>query len=459
MSLAVAPSKEKAVFKGAARVGVRGKLVGGVAAGASLMAVVLGGTVFNIAKIESTLQGLIARGDSSLHPVAAAAGQAEMFALVGGVAGTLVAMAVVGWQAAGIRKTLVSAVVQAQEMTQGNYVRQKVPQPKRRDETGDLLRALAALREGTRTLVAGVKDVAEEVATSAEVVGATAGEIARSAAGLSGSASGVAEAVETQQATVQQTVRALEDLRQAIEVARESAKNTTELVAGLETRREEGRQAIDEARRQSERIAEHIAVNRERSGRMRDRANEVAQALQVIREIADQTKLLALNAAIEAARAGEAGKGFAVVADEVRKLSEQSDASAQQIEPLLAAIQDEAALSVDGTEGTQASMIRGQSAMQRCVSAFGGISDAMDEVREESERVQHAALTMADRALEVGGAMDSVSRLAAEVAQGAAAVSAAAREQTVSTGEMAANGSGIANHARALREATGVFQL
>lgn len=65
------------------------------------------------------------------------------------------------------------------------------------------------------------------------------------------------------------------------------------------------------------------------------KVQETSEVLELIKRVAQQTKLLSFNAAIEAGRAGDAGKGFAVVAGEIRTLSDESQRSAASIDAIL----------------------------------------------------------------------------------------------------------------------------
>lgn len=63
-------------------------------------------------------------------------------------------------------------------------------------------------------------------------------------------------------------------------------------------------------------------------------AHQIFEVSNLIKSIADSTKMLGLNASIEAARAGNAGRGFGVVAAEINKLSEQSKNTVPKIKKL-----------------------------------------------------------------------------------------------------------------------------
>lgn len=62
------------------------------------------------------------------------------------------------------------------------------------------------------------------------------------------------------------------------------------------------------------------------------KTKEISKIMDIINNIADQTKLIAFNAALEASSAGEAGKRFGVVAVEIRRLADSVMESTGEIE-------------------------------------------------------------------------------------------------------------------------------
>ncbi|MBE9174904.1 chemotaxis protein [Synechocystis salina LEGE 06155] len=85
-----------------------------------------------------------------------------------------------------------------------------------------------------------------------------------------------------------------------------------------------------------------MATTGEQLEKLDSSTEEIANAINLIRQFAAQTHLLALKASIEAARAGEQGRGFSVIADEVRSLAAQSAEATAAMEALIVTIQSQA---------------------------------------------------------------------------------------------------------------------
>jgi methyl-accepting chemotaxis protein len=155
-----------------------------------------------------------------------------------------------------------------------------------------------------------------------------AGEGVRTGASEIASATGdLSRRTEHQAASLEETAAALDEVSATVAQTAEGAKYARGLIERITT-------AAEHSNREA---AQTVAV----MGAIDGSSRQIGQILSVIDEIAFQTNLLALNAGVEAARAGDAGKGFAVVAQEVRALAQRSADAAKEIKALIATSADQ----------------------------------------------------------------------------------------------------------------------
>lgn len=140
--------------------------------------------------------------------------------------------------------------------------------------------------------------------------------------------------------------------------------------------------------------------NREQANQMRERVAEIFGALELISSVAKQTNMLALNATIEASRAGDSGKGFVVVAQEVKNLAAETQTAAAVIEAQLsrmAETSDVVLASASEAERLAAGFDRNADRIAEAVATQSASSrDIAAALEQAQDRTRDAVAHMAD---------------------------------------------------------------
>jgi methyl-accepting chemotaxis protein len=213
--------------------------------------------------------------------------------LVGAIAALLLGI----FLSLSITRPLAGAVGNADQVAEGDLAHDiNAAFVGRRDEIGDLARALDKMIRSLRELVSTVQSSTANVSSGSQQMSSAAQQMSQGAS--------------EQAASTEEVSASMEEMASTIRQVTDNAGATEGI----------GRKAAKDAEAGAAAVAKAVGAMK-----------EIASKINIIEEIARQTNLLALNAAIEAARAGEAGKGFAVVASEVRKLAERSQTAAGEI--------------------------------------------------------------------------------------------------------------------------------
>ena len=350
-----------------------------------------------------------------------------------------------------IRGALNIMVHVCDKLSSGNFIVRTEPS-QRKDELGDVHRALYDMTLKIGDLLKEVSKTTEQMAAASQQLNSSSMESANAATSVAQSVADAASVVVQQQTAVTNGADSVASISQSVKSISQETEEISQEADQAAKKAEAGNLVVEKSVNQIHSVEEKVRTTARLVDELGARSQEIGAIVDTISDLAGQTNLLALNAAIEAARAGEQGRGFAVVAEEVRKLAEQSATAAQQIADLIGRIQDDTSKAVASMDSDRQAVVQGAESVEGLRQVFeeinGLVIDVAGKIESMSDSIQHVA----DQSSEITNHMEQIDTGAAKVADNMQSISAATEEQSASAQEIASASDSLARQAQDVQE-------
>jgi methyl-accepting chemotaxis protein len=201
----------------------------------------------------------------------------------------------------------------------------------------------------------------------------------------------LAATAEEQSSSVHETTMTMESMTTTSRQISDNTEAVASMVDQTKTLSQKGTTVAQETIQKMQQIYHTNQRFLEDVTALGERSEKIGSVIQIIHDIADQTKLIAFNAALEAVGTKDiAGRRFNVVAGEIRRLADTIISSTREIETNILEIQQSVRELVASSDATTQRISEGVQQTETTASGLKEILDATIHATDEARQISLA---------------------------------------------------------------------
>ena len=302
---------------------------------------------------------------------------------------------------------------------------------KRKDEIGAMIQHTDLAVNNLRDIVVEGLSTSKDVNDSSTQMMAASHSAMEASEQITKAIEGVSTEASDQADAINQVLSSISTMQNGTNEVQHAAADIGECAKQLMSGSQEMRRQLHEMKNGSTEMTAQVNNIAAKITDTNQIIEKMADILNSIEEIANQTNLLSLNASIEAARAGESGRGFAVVAENIKSLAEDTSSELSNIQNIIGNLVSNFAECTDYIQKVVASNETSITDSEEVIHAF-------QLLEQQIQTTDSKVLTINDAISRTVTEINAISEQMSGIEHGAENAAAASQEVTASIEELRA---------------------